>query len=329
MARIFITTTAVNTRWDPYAQSNYERLLRAAKNSPSSRHSVALSPTEADCILFVGSSCKFHWDVLRSPVFKANRSKSIFFDFRDITIPRIPGIYMYVPENLQQAPIYEFGFYPRVFDNFVLQERVPSAQCEFLFSFIGKVANCPAVRVPVVQLKHPRAYLRDSWSRQSDQDALYASILARSKFVLCPRGVGPSSWRLFETMRAGRVPVIISDEWAEPKGLDWRKFSIRVRAADISGIPALLESLEDRAGELGLAARQAWERHFSLTGAFEWVADACVRIQSHMQNYEAVACRSIFGESFQPHYRKLFYREFFGETARQLGVRRLALAKKS
>jgi len=40
----------------------------------------------------------------------------------------------------------------------------------------------------------------------------YARLIANSKFVLCPQGVGPSSLRLFETLLMGRAPVIISDE---------------------------------------------------------------------------------------------------------------------
>jgi hypothetical protein len=228
---------------------------------------------------------------------------------------------MYIPMELQNIPIYQFGFYPRVFDNFVIEDESSFSQCEFLFSFIGRVNNAPAVRAGLMQLNHPRAYLRDSWSGQSDGDALYASILAKSKFVLCPRGNGPSSWRLFETMRTGRVPVIISDEWHEPRGLDWSRFSIRVREADTGRIPALLERLEIHAEEMGCAAQQAWRRHFSLTGAFDWVGDACVTILSQIQKFETVVRRNIVAESLQRRYRKLFYRELIGYTARQLGIK--------
>jgi hypothetical protein len=47
-----------------------------------------------------------------------------------------------------------------------------------------------------------RAHLLSTWRE----------TIADSKFVLCPRGEGLSSIRLFETMSSGRVPVIIADD---------------------------------------------------------------------------------------------------------------------
>src|SRR2546423_4170060 len=48
--------------------------------------------------------------------------------------------------------------------------------------------------------------MRDYWRRDGE-------ICKASKFILCSRGVGTSSVRLFDTMRMGRVPVILSDQW--------------------------------------------------------------------------------------------------------------------
>ncbi|HUS96217.1 MAG TPA: exostosin family protein [Hyphomicrobiaceae bacterium] len=317
MAGIFITSTAVRTQWEPYALSNYERMMRATQCSTSSRHLIAPNAAEADCIVFVGSRCKFHWDVLQSRLYKQHPTKCILFDFQDNTIPRVPGLYMQIPPHLQGIPIYETGFYPRVFDNFVLKAGVPFSACTYLFSFVGRVANSMPVRGRVVQLKHPRAYVEGADSGQSDKDTRYADILSKSKFVLCPRGLGPSTWRLFETMRIGRVPVIIADEWVEPKGMQWNSFSVRIKEEDIDSIPARLERLEHRAEAMGNAARDAWNKHFSEAGSFEWVADACARIQSNMGQCNRVALRSIASESLQPLYRKVFYREFVAETLKR------------
>jgi hypothetical protein len=314
MARVFITSTAVETPWEPYALSNYERMLRAARRATSLRHSLVANSADADYILFVGSRCKFHWDVLSSPIYKQQPLKCILFDSQDNTIPRIPGLYMQIPLHLQSTPIYEAGFYVRVFDNAVLKTRTAFSKCNYLFSFIGCVANSPSVRGRVARLKHSRAHIEDAWSGQSDGDARYADILSRSKFVLCPRGRGPSTWRLFETMRSGRVPVIISDEWMEPKGIDWSACSVRIKEKDIGTIPVRLEQLEGRAEQMGSAARDAWDQHFSETGSFEWVADACERIQSQMHSCERVARRSIIFESLSPRLRKTFYRELAAEA---------------
>ena len=45
---------------------------------------------------------------------------------------------------------------------------------------------------------------------QQDYQRRYAETTKASKFVLCPRGLSVSSISLFETMRMGRVPVILA-----------------------------------------------------------------------------------------------------------------------
>jgi hypothetical protein len=84
-------------------------------------------------------------------------------------------------------------------------------EAKYLFSFVGNSSNCASLRKRILKLKHAESLLEDSSSSQSDRDVRYAEFLSKSKFVLCPRGLGPSTWRVFETMRAQRVPV--SDEW--------------------------------------------------------------------------------------------------------------------
>lgn len=319
---LHLTTTAVDTRWDPYATSNFERLQRAARQTRDPRHSLAGDAAGADVILFVGSRCKFHWDVLASPIYKAHAEKCLLFDFLDNTIPRIPGLYLQIPRALQAVPLYEQGFYIRVADNRVLRDDADFSGCRYLFSFVGRVANEPIVRGALMRLQHPRGHLEDATSGQSDQDVRYADVLAASKFVLCPRGIGPSSWRLFETMRCGRVPVIVSDEWKPPPGLAWGDISVRVSERDIATIPSLLERLEPRAAAMGDAAREAWRANFSLEGAFTWVADTCARIQAARQTCAAVAHRSILAEALAPKVRRLYWREWAGETLRRTGLKR-------
>src|SRR5262249_48427257 len=154
------------TKWDPYALSNYERIVRAAKRSISLGHSIASNSAEADCILFVGSRCKFHWDVLNSQLYRQYPSKCAVFDFQDNTIPRIPGLYMQIPLHLRGIPIYEAGFYLRIFDNEVLKANIPFSECTYLFSFMGRVANCSRVRARLLDLRHPRANIEHVDSNQ-------------------------------------------------------------------------------------------------------------------------------------------------------------------
>ena len=78
-----------------------------------------------------------------------------------------------------------------------------------------------------------------------------------------PRGIGPTTNRLFEVMRMGRSPVIIADDWARPPGPDWDSFAVFVKESDLDLIPDILEPLSSRAEEMGQKAHLAWEAWFS------------------------------------------------------------------
>lgn len=44
----------------------------------------------------------------------------------------------------------------------------------------------------------------------------YCNLMARSKFALCPRGYGKSSFRIMEAIHFGAIPVYVSDEFVQP-----------------------------------------------------------------------------------------------------------------
>ena len=300
MTSFFITTTARDTPWYPWAHANYVRVLRAAESTFSTKYNIAEHPKNADIIVFVEPQRRFQTDIRNSSLFKEYAQKSVVLDFFDNPIPLVPGLYVGLQHRDANA-LYQSGFYIRVADNSMLDSTtVSTVDPDLLFSFIGKVSNNGAVREKVLRLQHARAYLRDQSSNQSDNDQDYVDVIRRSKFVLAPRGLGVSSWRLFETLKAGRVPVIISDDWVEPKGIDWSAVSVRVRESDIWQIPQILEALEPDSARMGLNARRTWKRCFSSVHSFSWIAERLEEIQSQ---------RSLPGVELQHDFSKLFMRE--------------------
>lgn len=63
---------------------------------------------------------------------------------------------------------------------------------------------------------------------------LYLHNALRSKFLLCPRGYGLNSFRLYESFQLGCIPVIISDKRFLPweDSIDWSTFSIIVNSVE-------------------------------------------------------------------------------------------------
>jgi exostosin family protein len=101
------------------------------------------------------------------------------------------------------------------------------------------------------------------FNHTAEQKREYVNEILRSKFVLCPRGQGMATHRLFEVMQLGRIPVILADDWLAPIGPDWNSCSIRIREKEIRNIPSILQANQDRFESMALAARREWETWFA------------------------------------------------------------------
>jgi Exostosin family len=141
------------------------------------------------------------------------------------------------------------------------------AQRQHLWSFLGRTETHP-IRAQLARAAEHWAhgYFRASKSGDSLGFEAYNDALRQTRFALCPRGFGPASIRIFEAMQAGCVPVIISDQWCAPVGIEWDQCSLRLKESQIDQLPAMLERYADQSDQLGAAARRAWELHFSPNG---------------------------------------------------------------
>ena len=80
-------------------------------------------------------------------------------------------------------------------------------------------------------------------------------------------------------MKAGRVPVILSDDWVPPEGPAWESFSLIVPEREVARVPEILESHEHAAAEMGRRAREQWEQWFSASASFHRIVEWCLSIQ--------------------------------------------------
>jgi hypothetical protein len=116
----------------------------------------------------------------------------------------------------------------------------------------------------------------------------YAKVITHSKFVLCPRGYGTSSIRLFETMQSGRVPVIISDAWVPCSNIQWSKCSLRVPEKDISKLANICLNVEKEWITMATEARRTWEEWFSHMGLAKLIETSIREIKHGRRLPEAV-----------------------------------------
>lgn len=91
----------------------------------------------------------------------------------------------------------------------------------------------------------------------------YVEVIGTGKFSLCPRGFSPMTYRLYESMALGRVPVVLADDLALPEGPSWAEFVIQIPEHEYQQLPAILQQYEHQWQHMGQSARQAWERYFN------------------------------------------------------------------
>lgn len=101
-------------------------------------------------------------------------------------------------------------------------------------SFVG--SNTHVTRKELVKMYSEsfRFMKTDSWEE----------VMEQSRFSLCPRGFGLTSFRLFEAIQLGSIPIYVWDEdlllpFAE--ALDWKSFSIILKRSNIDTLSSLVE----------------------------------------------------------------------------------------
>jgi len=120
-----------------------------------------------------------------------------------------------------------------------------AAKKNLLYSFIGYTTHY--TRKAIFIMPHsPNTVIkmRNHWNARNEQERReYQNVLARSRFSLCPRGTGPSTVRFWESLQAGAIPVLISDDMCLPEGIDWDTCIIRVAEKDVHSIKEIINSI--------------------------------------------------------------------------------------
>ena len=198
------------------------------------------------------------------------------YDERDQPWCAFPGVYVSMPRRHFRSGAQRAWAYSTIPP--VRSSILP----DLLFSLVASpTARC---RAPLFSLRHPDAVVErvegftffDRTSRDFvGRRARYRDVLHRSRFVLCPRGRGTSSIRLYETLAAGRVPVIISDDWVAPDGPDWDSCSIRWPEGRVSGLVEFIAECDPDWQRLGANAAGVYRDYFSKDVSAQRILNAC------------------------------------------------------
>lgn len=109
---------------------------------------------------------------------------------------------------------------------------------DILFSFVGTSASHPIRERMKARINGENIIYREQYhvctemffkdEVKKKEELEYQNILQRSKFSLCPRGSSCSSVRFWESIHAGSIPVLISDNWLLPDW-DWSNTIVQIK----------------------------------------------------------------------------------------------------
>lgn len=251
-------------------------------------HQLADDPEAAELILFVDPhQLPYDWRlqaIRRHPLYLKYRSKTMVYDERDQTWCSLPGLYVSMPASVFDSRLQRACGYHKCLNTQMVKYNL---EPDLLFSFMGSRSH--KIRNAVLTLNHSRAYIEDTThtnffdfsddaqhiQRKTAQAAHFNDMVNRSKFVLCPRGRGTSSIRMYEAMSVGRVPVVISDDWQPPIGPDWEQCILRVPESDVASLPMLLEAKEERYQEMARSADAIYKEWFAPDVIFHRLIEDC------------------------------------------------------
>jgi hypothetical protein len=180
--------------------------------------------------------------------------------------PFLPGLYVSLEKS--RPPFVDTRPIPYKWDLW----KVPVPQSfEFkpsrLYAFRGTFHSHPIRKKMCRALAKTDAgvceELRKAFHSHDETDQRrYIQEIRDARFSLCPRGLSPSSYRLYESMQLGRCPLIISDEWVAPSGPAWGECALFVRESDVNRLGAILAQQESDAAQRGRLAAEEWRASF-------------------------------------------------------------------
>jgi len=129
--------------------------------------------------------------------------------------------------------------------------NVKKVEKDIFCSFVGSATH--PIRMEMLHhLVNKEGYVLKPkhWSPsiEDKRKDLFLDITSRSKFSLCPRGYGATSFRLYEAMQLGAVPIYIYD--SEPyipfsNEINWNDICILIKSNNLSNLDTILKGLSE------------------------------------------------------------------------------------
>lgn len=141
--------------------------------------------------------------------------------------------------------------------------------CKWLASFVGSFDTHPIRRI-MKEIYHKR---EGYYLGRADTN-LFRNVMRDSVFCLCPRGSGVTSFRMYEAIQCGVIPVYISDYFALPfqNKINWDDLIIKVKipGPEIDHIDEKLKNIsKERIIFMQKYGNECYNRYMTMKGVCE------------------------------------------------------------
>lgn len=142
-------------------------------------------------------------------------------------------------------------------------------------SFVGSATHRIRIKLAQQLISNSKyKIMLKNWSPHVDQldFETFLDVSLQSKFIICPRGYGLNSFRLYEAFQLNRVPVIVTDKeylpWADE--LKWNIFSVLIKEDDICNIEKIIDNISDEQyNEMLNEGKKIYKNYFTLDGVYK------------------------------------------------------------
>lgn len=107
-----------------------------------------------------------------------------------------------------------------------------------------------------------------------DKQNKFIEITCNSKFVLCPRGYGRNSFRFYEVLKLGSIPIYVWDdiEWLPYKDvIDYEKFCISINVKDLHSLKTRLSNIDCLKYNEMMSEYNKIKHFFTLDGLYDYI----------------------------------------------------------
>jgi hypothetical protein len=166
-------------------------------------------------------------------------------------------------------------------NDLMISKRIDKSfeQKRILCSFVGTLTHHVRNRMISVLKNNNKDFIFETdpnWSPciSLDKQKKFIEITCNSKFVLCPRGYGRNSFRFYEVLKLGSIPIYVWDdkEWLPYKDIiDYEKFCISINAKDLHILKTTLSNIDCLKYNEMISEYNKIKHLFTLDGLYDYI----------------------------------------------------------